>query len=57
LRLRRQAANIIDNKAEPTNYVNLDSLTKIEQVTLKEIFKTIVNFQAGIRIKFTGNLL
>jgi len=57
LRLRRQAENIIDNKAEPTNYILLDSLTKIEQVTLKEIFKTIVNFQAGIRMKFTGNLL
>ena len=57
LRLRSQAANIIDNKAAPTNYIHLDSLTKIEQVTLKEIFKTIVNFQAGIRIKFTGNLL
>jgi CBS domain-containing protein len=57
LRLRRQAENIIDNKAQPTNYILLDSLTKIEQVTLKEIFKTIVNFQAGIRMKFTGNLL
>jgi CBS domain-containing protein len=57
LRLRRQAQNIMDNKAEPTNYILLDSLTKIEQVTLKEIFKTIVNFQAGIRMKFTGNLL
>jgi dUTP pyrophosphatase len=30
--------------------------TKIEQVTLKEIFKTIENFQLGIKMKFTNSL-
>jgi CBS domain-containing protein len=55
LRLKRQAQNIIDNKAEPTNYVELNSLTKIERVTLIEIFKTIENFQNGIKMKFMGS--
>lgn len=56
LRLKNQAQDIIDNKTMPDNYIHLDSLTKIEQVTLKEIFKTIANFQDGIRMKFTGSL-
>ncbi|HEX7365568.1 MAG TPA: DUF294 nucleotidyltransferase-like domain-containing protein [Pelobium sp.] len=56
LRLKRQAQNIIDNNAEPTNYVALNSLTKIEQVTLKEIFKTIESFQNGIKLRFMGSL-
>ncbi|MEO5911680.1 MAG: DUF294 nucleotidyltransferase-like domain-containing protein, partial [Pelobium sp.] len=56
LRLKNQAQDIIDNKSMPDNYIHLDSLTKIEQVTLKEIFKTIANFQDGIRMKFTGSL-
>lgn len=55
LRLKRQAQNIIDNKSEPTNYVALSSLTKIEQATLKEIFKTIEGFQDGIKLKFVGS--
>jgi CBS domain-containing protein len=57
LRLKNQAQQIIENKSEAQNIIQIDSLTKIEQVTIKEIFKTIVNFQDGIRIKFTGNLL
>ncbi|WP_017259299.1 DUF294 nucleotidyltransferase-like domain-containing protein [Pedobacter arcticus] len=56
LRLKRQAQNIIDNNAEPTNYVELNSLSKIEQATLKEIFKTIESFQDGIKLKFMGSL-
>ncbi|MFC5282732.1 DUF294 nucleotidyltransferase-like domain-containing protein [Pedobacter alpinus] len=56
LRLKRQAQNIIDNNAEPTNYVELNSLTKIEQVTIIEIFKTIANFQNSTRMKFVGSL-
>lgn len=56
LRLKRQAQNIIENNAEPTNFIELNSLTKIEQVTLREIFKTIENFQNGIKMKFMGSL-
>jgi CBS domain-containing protein len=57
LRLKNQAQDIIEDKREPDNFILLDSLTKIEQVTLKEIFKTIANFQAGISMKFTNTLL
>jgi CBS domain-containing protein len=56
LRLRNQAQNIIRDRKAPDNYISLDSLTKIEQVTLKEIFKTIENFQLGIKMKFTNSL-
>jgi CBS domain-containing protein len=56
LRLRNQAQNIIRDRKEPDNYIAIDSLTKIEKVTIKEIFKTIENFQSGIRMKFTNSL-
>jgi CBS domain-containing protein len=57
LRLRRQATQIIHDKAIPNNYIDPETLTKIERVTLTEIFKTIEGFQARIRMEFTGNLL
>ncbi|AKD03934.1 DUF294 domain-containing protein [Pontibacter korlensis] len=57
IRLKKQAIQIIQDKTEPNNFVDIRSLTKIEQVTLKEIFKTIGNFQASIRLKFTNTLL
>lgn len=55
LRLRRQAQQITDDRSEPSNYIELSSLTKIEQATLREIFKTIENFQDGIRMKFMNS--
>src|SRR5690606_21899825 len=57
MRLKNQANQIIQDKKEPDNYIDIKRITKIEQVTLKEIFKVIDNFQAGIKIKFTNNLL
>jgi CBS domain-containing protein len=57
MRLKNQANQIIQDKKEPDNYIDLKSITKIEQVTLKEIFKVIDNFQEGIKIRFTNNLL
>jgi len=57
MRLRKQAAQIIHDKAAPDNYIDPDTLTKIERVTLREIFKTIEGFQTKIRMEFTGNLL
>lgn len=57
MRLKNQAIQMIQDKLEPDNYVAIEALTRIERVTLKEIFKTIENFQSGIRIKFTNNLL
>jgi len=57
MRLKNQANQIMQDKKEPDNYIDLKSITNIEQVTLKEIFKVIDNFQEGIKIRFTNNLL
>lgn len=54
LRLKNQADQIRIEHIKPNNYIEIDKLTKIEKVTLVEIFKTIANFQAGIKMKFTG---
>jgi CBS domain-containing protein len=56
MRLKNQANQIMNDKAEPNNFIDLNMLTKIEQGTLIEIFKTIANFQSRIRISFTNNL-
>ncbi|HEY9197124.1 MAG TPA: putative nucleotidyltransferase substrate binding domain-containing protein, partial [Mucilaginibacter sp.] len=56
LRLRNQASQIIQDRTEPDNYIDPDKLTKIEKVALKEIFKTIDNFQTRIKLEFTNNL-
>lgn len=56
MRLKNQANQIINDRKEPDNYIDLNKLTKIEQGTLVEIFKTINNFQSRIRIYFTNNL-
>ncbi len=56
LRLDRQAQQIMLDKAEPENFVSIDSLTKIEKVTLIEIFKVIKNFQMKVKIEFTNTI-
>lgn len=56
LRLKKQATQIMYDKTEPTNYIDPRSLTKIERLTLKQIFKTIENFQSKIKMEFTNNL-
>lgn len=55
LRLKNQADQINIDKKHPDNYIEISKLTKIERVTLIEIFKTIANFQLGIKVKFTGS--
>ncbi|WP_345953182.1 DUF294 nucleotidyltransferase-like domain-containing protein [Mucilaginibacter sp. PAMB04168] len=57
MRLKKQAVQIIYDKASPDNYIDLSSLTKIERVTLKEIFKVIGNFQSKIKMDFTNSVL
>ena len=57
LRLKRQAHQILHDKSAPDNYILLSSLTRIEQGTIKEIFKTIANFQSKIKIQFTNSVL
>jgi CBS domain-containing protein len=56
VRLKKQASQIINDNTEPENYMDIRSLTKIELVTIIEIFKTIKNFQTSIRVEFTNNL-
>lgn len=56
MRLEKQANQILKEKKEPDNYVMLNSLTRIDELTLKEIFKTIANFQTRIKFDFTNNL-
>jgi CBS domain-containing protein len=56
MRLKNQASQIINDKIEPNNYIDLNRLTKIEQGTLIEIFKIIANFQLRIKVQFTNNL-
>jgi len=56
LRLENQATSILDQNTKPKNYLLIKSLTKVQQVTLIEIFKVIEEFQARIRISFTKSL-
>ncbi len=56
IRLRKQASQIINEGTAPDNYLDPKRLTKIEQVVLKEIFKTIETFQLKIKVTFTKTL-
>ncbi|MEO6549080.1 MAG: DUF294 nucleotidyltransferase-like domain-containing protein [Ferruginibacter sp.] len=57
LRLKTQSQQIIQDHTPPDNYIMPEQLSKIDQLTLKEIFKTIGNFQLRIKMQFTGSLL
>lgn len=57
LRLKNQANQIIKENTAANNLIEISQLTKIEKVTLIEIFKTILNFQSGIKMKFTNSLI
>lgn len=57
LRLKTQSQQIMQDHVPPDNYIMPQKLSKIDQLTLKEIFKTIENFQLRIRMQFTGSLL
>ena len=56
VRLKKQAAQIISDNVVPDNYLDPKTLTKVEQVTLKEIFKVIADFQLKIKVGFTKSL-
>jgi len=56
MRLKKQAMQIIEDHAVPDNYVDPTKLTQVEQVTLKEIFKVIGDFQVKIKFVFTGSM-
>ena len=57
LRLKKQTEQIMQDHSAPDNYIDIDQLSKLEQVTLKEIFKIIANFQSKIKVSFTGSLM
>jgi CBS domain-containing protein len=56
MRLRKQARQIVQEGMPPDNEIPLSGLTRIELLTLREIFKTISDFQDKIRVAFTNNL-
>ncbi|WP_299708571.1 DUF294 nucleotidyltransferase-like domain-containing protein [uncultured Pontibacter sp.] len=56
MRLKKQAIQIIDDRKAPDNLLDPKTLTKIEQVTLKEIFKVIGDFQTKIKVSFMETL-
>lgn len=56
MRLGKQAKQIIRDKVRPDNFMELEALTRIEQRTLREIFKTIENFQKKIEVHFKRDL-
>ena len=56
VRLKKQAAQIISDHAAPDNCLDPSTLTKVEQVTRKEIFQVIADFQLKIKGGFTKTL-
>jgi CBS domain-containing protein len=56
LRLENQALALLEKGNKAKNYLMVNKLTKVQQVTLIEIFKVIEEFQARIRISFTRTL-
>ena len=55
LRLTHQTRQIIEGQA-PDNLIHPDSLSKIERVTLREIFRVIEKYQKRLAIMFVGTL-
>ena len=56
LRLKKQSVQIIGDRTAPDNLIDLNSLTQVEEVTLREIFKVIRDFQQKIKMDFTDTL-
>ncbi len=53
-RFVRQIKAAVEENSKPDNYINPKKLSRIEQSTLKEIFKRIEKFQAKLSFDFTG---
>lgn len=56
MRLENQAELLLAGSSKPLNWVRMEKLTKVQNVTLIEIFKVIRDFQARMRISFTKSL-
>lgn len=56
IRLENQTLSILDQNRKPKNFLKIKALTKVQQVTLIEIFKVIEEFQSRIKLSFTRTL-
>lgn len=56
LRLESQSLQLIEKNEKPSNHIHVLSLTKVQSVTLVEIFKVIKDFQLKIKVEFTKNI-
>ena len=56
MRLKKQSVQMMQDKMLPDNYLDPKKLTKVERVTLKEIFKVIADFQVKIKVSFAKQL-
>lgn len=56
LRLEKQSLQIIQENKLAENHISLHELTKVQMVTLVEIFKVIKDFQLKVKIEFTKNI-
>jgi len=54
LRFIRQFTVVLEQNAQPDNYINPKKLSRIEQTMLKEIFKRIAKFQTKLELEFIG---
>jgi len=54
-RFVRQVTAMLEEDGKLDNYINPKKLSRIEQTTLKEIFKRIEKFQSKLRFDFTGS--
>ncbi len=54
LRFFRQVTAVIEENSKPDNYLNPKILSRIEQTTMKEIFKRIEKYQSKLSFEFTG---
>lgn len=56
LRLENQASLMLEKSKKPRNHIAISQLTKVQSVTLIEIFKVIQDFQSRIKVTFTHSL-
>lgn len=56
LRLENQSHLILEKREKPKNFLIINQITKVQSVTLLEIFKVIEEFQARIKLAFTRTL-
>lgn len=56
LRLEKQSVQLIEKAEKPSNDININELTKVQTVTLVEIFKVIKTFQLKIKLEFTKDI-